>query len=116
MQSQVVLRRIAVNKASRCDEILAELFRSLKDEAIKVLHSLCQQIYKTQQWPQEWKKSILIPISKKGSTKECANHQTIALISHASKVKVKIAQLCPALCDPMDFTVPGILQARTLSG
>ena len=70
------LRSIAVNKASGCDKIPAELFKSLKDDAIKVLHSLCQQIWKTQQWPQDWKRSILIPIPKKGSSKECANHQT----------------------------------------
>ena len=67
-----------------------ELFKSLKDDAIKVLHSIFQQIWKTQQWPQDWKRSILIPISTKGSTKECSNHQTIALISHASKVMLKI--------------------------
>ena len=78
------LRSTAVNKASGYDEIPAELFKSLKDDAIKVLHSLCQQIWKTQQWPQDWKRSILIPIPKKGSTKECANHWTISLISHAS--------------------------------
>ena len=71
-------------------EIPAELFKSLKDDAIKVLHSLHQQIWKTQQWPQDWKSSFLIPIPKKGSTKECANHQIIALISHASKVRLKI--------------------------
>ena len=79
-----VLRRIEVNKARGCNEIPAELFRSLKKDAIKVLHSLGQQIWKTQQWPQDWKRSMLIPIPKKGSTKECANHQTIALISQAS--------------------------------
>ena len=79
------LRSTAVNKASGCDEIPAELFRYLKEDAIKVLHSLCQ-IWKTQQWPQDQKRSILIPIPKKGSAKECANHQTIALISHVSKV------------------------------
>ena len=84
------LRSTAVNKASGCDEISAELFKILKDDAIKVLHSLCQQIWKTQQWPQDWKRSILIAIPKKGSTKERANHQTIALISHASKVMLKI--------------------------
>ena len=84
------LESTAVNKASGCDEIPAELFKSLKDDAIKVLHSLCQQIWKTQQWPQDWKRSILIPIPKKGSTKECANHRTIALISHTSKVMLKI--------------------------
>ena len=84
------LRSTAVNKTSGCNEIPAELFKSLKDDAIKVLHSLYQQIWKTQQWPQGWKRSILIPISKKGSAKECANHQTIALISHASKIMLKI--------------------------
>ena len=84
------LKSTALNKASGCDEIPVELFKSLKDDAIKVLHSLCQQIWKTQQWPQDWKRSILIPIPKKGSTKECANHRTVALISHASKVLLKI--------------------------
>ena len=86
----MALRSTAVNKASVCDEILAELFKSRKDDAIKIWHSLCRQIWKTQQWPQDWKRSILIPIPKKGSTKECANHQTIALISHASKIMLKI--------------------------
>ena len=84
------LRNTAVNKASGWDEIPAELFKSLKEDDIKVLHSLCQQIWRTQQWPQAWKRSILIPIPKKGSTKECTNHQTIALISHVSKVILKI--------------------------
>ena len=83
------LRSTAVNKASGCNEILAELFKSLKDDAIKVLHSLCQQSWKTQKWSQDWKRSILIPIPK-GGTKECANHWTVALISHASKVIHKI--------------------------
>ena len=87
MRSQV---GTAVNEASGCNEIPAELFTSLADDAIKVLHSLCQQIWKTQEWPQVWKRSILIPIPKKGSIKECANHQTIALISHTSKVMLKI--------------------------
>ena len=80
----------AVNKANGCDEIPAELFKSLNDDVIKVLHSLCQQIWKTQQWPQDWKRSTLIPMPKKGSTKECANHQTVVLISHARKVMLKI--------------------------
>ena len=84
------LRSTAVNKDSGCDEIPGELFKSLKEDAIKVLHSLCQQIWKTQQWPQDLKRSILIPIPKKGNTKECANHQTIALISYAIKVMLKI--------------------------
>ena len=72
------LSSTAVNKASGCDGIPTELFRSLKEDAIKMLHSLCQQIWKTQQWPQDWKRSILIAIPKKGSTKERANHRTIA--------------------------------------
>ena len=84
------LRSTAVNKASGCDEILAELFRSLREDANDVLHSLCQQIQKTQQKPQDWKRSVLIPVPKKDSTKECANHQTIVLISHASKVMLKL--------------------------
>ena len=79
-----------INETSGHNEIPVELFKTLKDDAIKVLHSICQQIWKTQQWPQDWKRSILIPIPKKGSTKECANHQIIALISHASKVRLKI--------------------------
>ena len=87
------LRSTAVNKASGCDEIPVKLFKFLKDEAIKVLHSLCQQIWKTQQWPQDWKRSILNIISKKGGTKECANDRTIALISHASKVMLKSCML-----------------------
>ena len=84
------LRSTTVNKSSGYDEILAELFKALKDDAIKVLHLLHEQIWKTQQQPQDWKRLILIPISKKGSTKQCANHQIIALISHASKVMPKI--------------------------
>ena len=84
------LRSTLVNKASECNETPAELFKSLKDNAIRVLHSLCQQILKTQQWPQDWKISILLPYLKKGSTKKYANHQTIALISHASKVMLKM--------------------------
>ena len=71
-------------------KIPAELFKSLKEDAIKVLHSLCQQIWKTQQWPQDWKRSVLILIPKRGHIKECANHLTVALISHASKVMLKI--------------------------
>ena len=84
------LRRPAINKASGCNEISAELFKSLKDDAIKVLHSSCQQIWKTRQWSQDWKRSILIPVPKKGITKECANHWTITLISHVSTVTLKI--------------------------
>ena len=72
--------------------IPAELFKILKGDAIKVLHSICQQIWKTQQWPHDWEMSILIPIPRKGSTKECLNHRTIVLISHASQVMLKILQ------------------------
>ena len=72
--------------------ILVELFQILKDDAVKVLHSICQQIWKTQQWPQDWKRSVFSPIPKKGNAKECSNYCTIALISHASKVMLKIVQ------------------------
>ena len=81
-----------MNQASGDGGMPAELFQILKDDAIKVLHSMCQQIWKTQQWPQDWKKSIFIPIPKKGNDKECSNYCTIALISHASKVMLKILQ------------------------
>ena len=83
------LGRITTNKASGGDGILVELFQILKDDAVKVLHSICQQIWKTQQWPQDWKRSLFIPIPKKGNAKECSNHDTI---SHASKVTLKILQ------------------------
>ena len=81
-----------MNKASGGDGIPVELFQILKDDAVKVLNSICQQIWKTQQWPQDWKRSVFIPIPKKGNTKECSNPHTIALISHASKVMLKILQ------------------------
>ena len=81
-----------MNKASGGDGIPVELFQILKDDAVKVLHSICQQIWKTQQWSQDWKRSVFIPIPKKGNAKECSNHYTIALISHASKVMLKILQ------------------------
>ena len=84
-----VLGSTAVNQASGCNRIPVKLFKTLKDNA-QLLHSICQQIWKTQQWPQDWKRSILIPVPKKGSTKECANHWTIALISHDCKVMLKI--------------------------
>ena len=83
-------RAFTTNKASAGDGISAELFQILKDDAVKVLHSICQQIWKTQQWPQDWKRSIFLPIPKKGNTKDCSNYHTIALISHASKVMLKI--------------------------
>ena len=81
-----------MNKASGSDGIPVELFHILKDDAVKVLHSICQQIWKTQQWPQDWKMPAFIHISKKGNVKECSNSQTIALISHVSKVMLKILQ------------------------
>ena len=86
------LGSITLNKASGGDGIPVELFQSLKDDAVKVLHATCQQIQKTQQWPQDWKKSVFIPIPKKSNAKECSNYFTIALISHDSKVMLKILQ------------------------
>ena len=83
---------ITTNKANGDDGIPAELFQILKDDAVKVLHSICQQIWKTQQWPQDWKRSVFIPIPKKGFAEKCSNYSTIALISHASKVMLKILQ------------------------
>ena len=82
-----------MNEASGGDGIPVELFQILKDDAGKVLHSICQQIWKTQQWPQYWKRSVFIPIPKKGNVKECSNYRTIVLISLASKVKVKVRSL-----------------------
>ena len=82
-----------MNKASGGDGIPAELFQILKDDAVKGLHSICQQIWKTQQWPQDRKRSVFIPFPKKGNAKECSNYHTIALISHASKVMLKIIQV-----------------------
>ena len=81
-----------MNKASGGDGVPTGLFQILKDDAVKVLHSICQQIWKTQQWPQDWKRSGFIPIPKKGNAKECSNYRTIALISHTSKVMLKILQ------------------------
>ena len=86
------LESITMNKASVCDGIPVELFQILKDDAVKVLHSICQHIWKTQQWPQDWKRSVFIPIPKKDNRKECLNYHTIALIYHASKVMLKILQ------------------------
>ena len=86
------LGSIITNKARGGDEIPAELFQILKDDAVKVMHSICQQIWNTQQWPQDWKRSVFIPIPKKGNAQECSNYCTIALISHASKVMLKILQ------------------------
>jgi len=81
-----------MNKASGGDGIPVELFQIRKDDAMKVLHSICQQIWKTQQWPEDWKRSVLIPIPKKGNDKKCSNYHTIVLISHASKIMFKILQ------------------------
>ena len=81
-----------MNKASGGDGIPVELFQILKDDAVKVLHSIHQQIWKTQQWPQDWKRSVFIPIPKKGNAKECSNYCTIAVISHCSRVMLKILQ------------------------
>ena len=86
------LRSITMNKASGGDGILVERLQILKDDAMKVLHSVCQQIWKTQQWPQDWKMSVFIPDPKKGNAKECSNYRTIALISHVSKLMLKILQ------------------------
>ena len=86
------LESITTNKASGGDGIAVELFQILKDDGVKVLHSICQQIWKTQQWPQDWKMSVFIPIPKKGNVKQCSIYHTIALISHASKVMLKILQ------------------------
>ena len=85
-----VLGSITMDKANGGDGIPVELFQTLKDDALKVLHSIGQQIWKTQQWPHDWKRSVFIPIPKKGNAKECSNYHTIALISHASKVMLKI--------------------------
>ena len=100
------LGTIIMNEASGGDGIPVELFQILKDDAIKVLHSICQQIWKAQQWPQDWKRSVLIPIPKKGNAKECSNYCTIALISHASKVMLKILQA--RLHQYMNYELPDV--------
>ena len=94
LESEVkwALESITTNKASGGDGIPDELFQILKDDAVKVLHSICQQIWKIQQWPQDWKRSVFIPISKKGNAKECSNYRTTGLMSHAGKVILKILQ------------------------
>ena len=86
------LRRITMNKASGGDGIPVELFQILKDDTLKVLHLICQEIWETHQWPQNWKRSVFIPIPKKGNVKECSNYYTTALISHANKVMLKFLQ------------------------
>ena len=94
------LGSITTNKASGGDGIPVELFQILKDDAVKVLHSICQKIWKTQQWPQDWKRSVFIPVPKKSNAKERSNYHTVALISHASKVMLKILQ---ASLQPVNF-------------
>ena len=100
------LESITMNKASRCDGIPAELFQILKDDAVKVLHSICEQIWKTQKWPRDWKRSVFIPIPKKGNAKEYSNYRTIALISHSSKVMLKILQA--RLQQYMNWALPDV--------
>ena len=100
------LRSITMNKASGGHGIPVELFQILKDDAVKVLHSICQQIWKTQQWSQDWKRTVFIPIAKKGNAKECSNYRTIALISHTSKVTLKI--LKARLQQYMNHELPGV--------
>ena len=107
------LGSITMNKASRGDGILVELFHILRDDAVKVLHSICQQIWKTQQWPQGWKKSVFIPTPKKGNAKECSNYRTIALILHANN-----PLQCSCLENPRDggawqAAVCGVTQSQT---
>ena len=91
-EARWALGSITTNKASGDDGIPVELFQILKDDAVKVLHSICQQIWKTQQWPQDWKMSVFTPVPKRGNPKECSNYCTTALISHASTVMLKILQ------------------------
>ena len=95
-----------MNKASEGDRIPVEQFQILKDDAVKVLHSICQQIWKTQQWPQDWKRSVFIPFPKKGNAKECSNYRTIALISHTNKVMFKILQA--RLQQYMNYELPDV--------
>ena len=90
---KLALGSVTMNKASGGNGIPVELFQILKDDAVTVLHSICQQVWKTQQWPQDWKKSVFFSTPKKGNAKECSNYRTIALISHASKVMLKILQV-----------------------
>ena len=100
------LGSITTNKASRGDGIPVELFQILKDDAVKVLHSICQKFWKTQQWPQDWKRSVFVPIPKKGNAKECSNYCTVALILHTSKVMLKILQA--RLQQYMNYELPDV--------
>ena len=96
------LESITMNKASGCDGFPVDLFQILNDDAVKLLHSVCQKIWKTQQWPQDWKRSVLISIPKKGNAKECSNYRTIALISHVSKVMTNLDNILKS----RDITLP----------
>ena len=101
--------------------IPAELFQILKDNGVKVLHSICQQIWKTHQWPRDMERSVFIPIPKKSNAKECSNYWTIVFISDASESESEVTQSCPTLCDPINCSPPGssvhgILQASILEG
>ena len=107
------LGSITMNKANGGDGIPVDIFQTLKDDAVKVLHSICQQIWKTQEWSQDWKRSIFIPIPKKGNAKECSNYRTIALISHTIKVMLKILQA--KLQQYMKYEIPDV-QARLRKG
>ena len=104
------LGSVTMNKASGGDGIPVELFQILKDDAVKVLPSICQQIWKTHQWPQDWERSVFIPIPKEGNAKDCSNYHTIAIISHSRKVMLKILQA--RLQHNMDETQAGIKTAR----
>ena len=113
------LGRITMSKSSGGDRIPVELFPILKDDAVKVLHSICQQVWEIQQWPQDCKRSVFISIPKKGNAKECSNYHTIAPISYSAATAAKSLQSCLTLCNPRDGSppgspIPGILQARTL--
>ena len=103
---QWALGNVIKHKASGGDGIPVELFQILKDDAVKVLHSICQQIWKTWQWPRDWKRLVLIPNPKKGNTEDCSNYYTIALISHASKVMLKILQ--PRLQQYVNHELPDV--------
>ena len=115
LESEVnwALESITTNKASGGDGIPVELFQIRKNDAVKVLHSICQQIWKTQQWPQDWKNSVFTPILKKGNAKECSNYHTIALISHTIKVMLKILQA--KLQQYMKYEIPDV-QSRLRKG
>ena len=111
------LGSISMNKASGGDGIPVELFQILKDDAVKELHSISQQIWKSQQWPQDWKRSVFLPIPKKGNAKECSNYHTIALISHTSKVMLKILQARLQQWHPIPVLLPGKSHGqRSLAG